>query len=181
MIEEKYMKQLKKLEDELFPRLSLAKLKKEGITEAQFINESLMCPNLKDCKILIPFKNGKKLDYLDMTSASGTKIKYKKKGKILKVHLNAKLLTETYKWIEKCFNNESLYEPVLFVPFTKLAITQYSGECLMGYTAVFYPIDSEGLGYRVKEFDWWTEEQNQPKNFSLREIVFSRILHEVKK
>lgn len=165
MIEEKYMKQLKKLEDELFPRLSLAKLKKEGITEAQFTNESLLCPNLKDCKILIPFKNGKKLDYLDMTNASGTKIKYKEKTKILKVRLNANLLIKTYKWVGKCFNNESLYEPVLFVPYTTLATTHYSGECLTGYTAVFYPIESVETRYRVAAFDRWIEEPNGSRKY----------------
>lgn len=165
MIEERYTKKLEELEDKLFPRLSLAKLKKEGISEAQFTNESLMCPNLKDCKILIPFKNGKKLDYLDMTNASGTKIKYKEKAKILKVRLNANLLTKTYKWVGKCFNNESLYEPVLLVPYTKLVTTHYSGECLTGYTAVFYPIDSVKSRNRFEAFDMWIEEPNESRKY----------------
>lgn len=52
MIEEKYMKQLKKLEDELFPRLSLAKLNASDLNDVQLGNSAMLL-NAKVLKQLL--------------------------------------------------------------------------------------------------------------------------------
>lgn len=186
MIEEKYMKQLKKLEDELFPRIEIPHIK-IGITKQKFTEEIYMCPSLEDLKILIPFNNGKNLDYLDVTYASGTKIKLNKKKDekvdkhILKIRLNGNLLTETYKWIEKCFNNKRFYEPIYIVPVQgsyTVASPQYSSKCLLGVTDIYYPIESDKAqsnGIRKyefghEEFDWWIEEPNESRKYFPDEI-----------
>ena len=73
VIEEKCIKELKKLEDELFARIDLPHVK-IGITKSKFTMESARRPIPENTKVVIPFKNDKELNFLDLTHASGTKI-----------------------------------------------------------------------------------------------------------
>lgn len=128
--------------------------------------------------VVIPFKNDKELNFLDLTHASGTKISCRKKidGYKLKVYANGKQLTETYKWINNCFGNKSFYAPVYFIPqYISLEAPQYSSKTLIGNTTVAYPI--EGLdGLKFQDFDWWIEEPNKSRKYFPDEVSIMNYL-----